>query len=238
MRSPSRTSRSPAACSSRAATLTASPVTRRWPVVGSPATTSPVFTPVRLASRTPQWRSSSSFELRQCPLHPGRGADRTECVVLVQLREAEDRHHRVADELLDDAAVLLELRAHRVEVARHHLAERLRVELLAHRGGALEVGEDDRDDLAELLRRVRRTRAVRRTRGRTSRCRGCRCRSARRPAWTTSLPAFANASPDRPPDLDLHLTLTDPQPNPPSKGTPNTSQSTNSQETSDGGRAA
>ena len=44
----------PAACSSRAATLTVSPVTSRWPVDGSPATTSPVFTPVRTVSRTPQ----------------------------------------------------------------------------------------------------------------------------------------------------------------------------------------
>ena len=50
-----------AACSRRAATLTASPVTSRWPVDGSPATTSPVFTPVRTVRRTPQCRSSSSF---------------------------------------------------------------------------------------------------------------------------------------------------------------------------------
>ncbi len=46
----------------------------------------------------------------------------------------------------------LELGAHRVEVARHHLAQRLGVELLAHRGRALEVREDDRDDLPDLLR--------------------------------------------------------------------------------------
>ena len=42
-----------AACSRRAATLTVSPVTSRWPVVGSPATTSPLLTPVRLARLTP-----------------------------------------------------------------------------------------------------------------------------------------------------------------------------------------
>jgi hypothetical protein len=47
----------------------------------------------------------------------------------------------------------LELRAHRVEVARHHLSEGLGVELLAHRGRALEIGEDDRHDLPELLER-------------------------------------------------------------------------------------
>ena len=61
VRSPSRTSCAPAACSRRAATFTASPVTRRCPAVGSPATTCPVLTPVRTVSRTPQWRSSSSF---------------------------------------------------------------------------------------------------------------------------------------------------------------------------------
>ena len=51
-----------AACSSRAATFTASPVTSRWPAVGSPAITPPVFTPIRLASLTPHraWRSSFS----------------------------------------------------------------------------------------------------------------------------------------------------------------------------------
>ena len=69
--------------------------------------------------------------------------------------EPEDGHHGVADELLDHAAVALELVAHRVEVARHHLAQRLRVERLAEARRPLEVGEDDRHDLARLLRRGR-----------------------------------------------------------------------------------
>ena len=47
-----------APCSSRAATLTASPTASVWP---SPATTSPVLTPMRLSIRTPQSRSSSSL---------------------------------------------------------------------------------------------------------------------------------------------------------------------------------
>ena len=41
--------------------------------------------------------------------------------------------------------------AHRVEVAGHHLAQRLRVEPLAERGRPLQVAEDDRDGLANLL---------------------------------------------------------------------------------------
>ncbi len=42
-----------AACSSRAATFTASPVASRWLPAPSSVTTSPVFTPVRLAIVTP-----------------------------------------------------------------------------------------------------------------------------------------------------------------------------------------
>ena len=52
------------------------------------------------------------------------------------------------------AAVPLELGAHLVEVARHHLPERLRVERLAEGRRALQVGEDDRHDLAVLLCRA------------------------------------------------------------------------------------
>ncbi len=84
-------------------------------------------------------------------LHPRCRSNRTERVVLVQRREAEHGHDRVADELLDDAAVALELVAHGVEVARHHLAQRLGVELLAHARRPLQVGEDDRHDLPDLL---------------------------------------------------------------------------------------
>ena len=51
--------------------------------------------------------------------------------------------------------MLFELDTHGVEVARHHLAQRLGVELLAHCRRALEIGEHDRHDLSELLRRWR-----------------------------------------------------------------------------------
>ena len=72
----------------------------------------------------------------------------------MELWEPEDGHHGVADELLDHAAVPLQLGPHRVEVARHHLPERLRVERLAEGRRALQVGEHDRHDLAVLLRRA------------------------------------------------------------------------------------
>jgi hypothetical protein len=41
--------------------LTASPVTNPWPFEGSADTTSPVLTPVRTLSLTPQRRSNSMF---------------------------------------------------------------------------------------------------------------------------------------------------------------------------------
>ena len=60
---PSSTSPGAAACSNRAATLTASPVASRWSAAEStpPTTTSPVLTPVRVVICTPCSRSSSSF---------------------------------------------------------------------------------------------------------------------------------------------------------------------------------
>ena len=58
VRSPTRISPGSAACSSRAATLTASPVTNELPTRGCPTTTSPVFTPMRSESASP--KSSSS----------------------------------------------------------------------------------------------------------------------------------------------------------------------------------
>ena len=58
---PMSTSFGGAACSSLAATLTASPVTSRCPRTGSPAMTSPVLTPRRFVKVTPQPRATSSF---------------------------------------------------------------------------------------------------------------------------------------------------------------------------------
>ena len=58
---PSNTSPELATCSSRAATFTVSPSANAWAVAGSPASTSPVLTPVRNSSDTPWSRTSSVF---------------------------------------------------------------------------------------------------------------------------------------------------------------------------------
>jgi len=71
--------------------------------------------------------------------HLGGRSDGPERVVLMHPRQAEDGHDRVTDVLLDRAAVPLEGLAHFIEIPRHHLADSLGVQLLAHRGRALEV---------------------------------------------------------------------------------------------------
>ena len=77
-----------------------------------------------------------------------RRADGALRVVLVRDGRAEDRHHRVADELLDGAAVALELLAHVRVVAAELGRDVLGVELLGPRREADQVGEQDGDDLA------------------------------------------------------------------------------------------
>ena len=58
VRSPARISPGSAACSSRAATLTASPLTKELPSRGRPTTTSPVLTPIRSDSSPAKTASS------------------------------------------------------------------------------------------------------------------------------------------------------------------------------------
>ena len=74
-------------------------------------------------------------------------------VVLVRNGSAPDGHHRVADELLDSAAVALDDRAGGVEVAGQELARVLGVAPL--RGGreADQVGEQDGDESSLRYRR-------------------------------------------------------------------------------------
>ena len=69
-------------------------------------------------------------------------------VVLGRGRRAPDGHHRVADELLDRAAVELDQPAARVEVAGEELAHLLGVAALGERREADEVGEEDGDEAA------------------------------------------------------------------------------------------
>jgi hypothetical protein len=87
-------------------------------------------------------------ELAERALHLDRGAHRADRVVLGHARHAEGAHHAVAEQLHHAAAVGLDRRAHRAVVAVHEAAHGLRVEPLVQRGGADQVGEDDRDDLA------------------------------------------------------------------------------------------
>ena len=86
------------------------------------------------------------------------GADRPQRVVVVRDRGPEERHHRVADELLHGPAALLELAAQPLPVRREHGADILRIELLRARGEPHEIGEEHRDDLALLPRRLARQR--------------------------------------------------------------------------------
>ena len=81
-----------------------------------------------------------------------RGANRTLGVVLVRGRRAEERHHRVADELLDGAAVALELGADALVVGTQERFDVLGIHRLRPRGEADEVAEDDRHDLALAAR--------------------------------------------------------------------------------------
>ena len=80
--------------------------------------------------------------------HLERRPQRAQRVVLVHRRDAEDGHDRVADELLDDAAVPLGGRPHPLEVRREHRAHDLGVERLAEQRRVGDVGEEHRDDLA------------------------------------------------------------------------------------------
>ena len=71
-------------------------------------------------------------------------------------RRAEQRHHRVADELLDGAAMALELGADALVVRAEERLDVLGIHRLGPGGEADEVAEDDRDDLALAARCARR----------------------------------------------------------------------------------
>jgi hypothetical protein len=83
-------------------------------------------------------------QARQTLAHLDGRIDGTPGCVLERLRSAEERHHTVADVLVDPSPVpdddLLEQR----EAAVHRLVHVFRVELLAHGGEAREVGEQHR----------------------------------------------------------------------------------------------
>ena len=82
------------------------------------------------------------------------GADCAFGVVLVRDRGAEDRHHRVADELLDGAAEALELVPEAGVVRAEQRAHLLGIHLLGARREADEIGEEHGHDLALLEPRL------------------------------------------------------------------------------------
>jgi hypothetical protein len=69
----------------------------------------------------------------------------------VRDRRTPDRHDRVADELLDRAAVAADDVGGELEVPRQRLADLLRVALLGEGGEADQVGEQDRDEPPQNL---------------------------------------------------------------------------------------
>ena len=106
------------------------------------------------AQRDP--RAEALLELgvqrRQALLHLPGGAHGPQRIVLVRERDAEDRHHRVPDELLHRSAVALDRASHLVEVGEHHLAHALGVDALAQRRRTGHVAEEHGRELAALGR--------------------------------------------------------------------------------------
>ena len=130
-----------AALCRRAAVLTTSP-----DAMPSPASGLRVEADERLAGRDPDPQLELLLEREVADRE--RRADGALGIVLVGGRRAEERHHRVADELLDRAAVALELGADALVVRAEERLDVLGVERLRACGEADEVAEDDRDDLA------------------------------------------------------------------------------------------
>ena len=108
VRSPSRISPGAAACSSRAATFTASPVTIFWSPAAGHHVAGVHADPA--GERHPVVAVELRVQRVERRAHLDRGADRAQRVVLVDLRHAEDGHDGVADVLLDGAAVVFDRR--------------------------------------------------------------------------------------------------------------------------------
>ena len=76
----------------------------------------------------PELGSEGDVEVLQRLAHLGGRSHGPQRVVLVHPGQAEDRHDRIADVLLDRPAVALQDGLHRREVQREHLSQRLAVE--------------------------------------------------------------------------------------------------------------
>ncbi len=125
-----------------------------------------------------------------------RGPDRTLGVVLVRNRSAEHGHDRVADELLDRAAVALDLLSQALVVRTDAGADVLGVGGLGGGGEADQVAEEDGDDLALLGRQGEVPPSAKRRRtGRTETGPGAPCRRTGRSSPTESRAATENGGP-------------------------------------------
>ena len=130
--------------------LTASPVTRRWSATSVARDDLAGVDPRPDDDADAELGLEVAVQVGERLSHLGRGPHRAERVVLVDPGDAEDRHDRVADELLDGAAVRLQDGLHPIEVALHGAAEGLGIEVLAELRRPGHVAEEDRDGLAGL----------------------------------------------------------------------------------------
>ena len=89
----------------------------------------------------------------QSVAHVERGPYRALLFVLVGDRGAEERHHAVPHELVDEAAPLGDAVAEGVQATGDQRADLLRIQLFGKRGEAGKIGEEDRDDAALSVRR-------------------------------------------------------------------------------------
>jgi hypothetical protein len=92
-------------------------------------------------------REAVGKDVPQAVEHPQRRLQRPLCVILLCARGTEDRDDRIADELLDRAAAERDLSFHRVVKTLQEISRVLGIEFVAERGGADEIGEQDRRQL-------------------------------------------------------------------------------------------
>ena len=95
-------------------------------------------------------RAELVIQGRQRRLHREGRPERTQGVVLVADRQAEDGHDRVADEFLDGPTMPVQGDPHGLEIAGHDLLERLRVGRPTRQRHGLRIGEHDRHGLAAV----------------------------------------------------------------------------------------
>ena len=149
-RSPRRRAPDPGehAFSSRAATFSASPIRSASP---SPITTSPVLIPTRNVRVSPCRSATSLSKGLEALLRLDARAHRSHRVVFGDLGNPEQRHHPVAHELGDGAAVAVDHLLQDRVIPSHHLAGELGVGPFAEARRAAEVGEHHGHGLANRI---------------------------------------------------------------------------------------